>query len=63
MARPVYPYELNDPDYCWLINHFEETHPNYFMVQDGSSPVVFIREQEEKLLIDRPIKNQEGDTK
>lgn len=44
MGRPVYPYELSDPDYYWLVSHFEETYPDYFIFEDGAQPVVFIRE-------------------
>lgn len=43
MARPVYPYELDDQDYYWLITHFEETHPDYVMYSEGAEPVVFIK--------------------
>ena len=44
MGRPVYVYELNDPDFCWLISHFQESNPGYFMTESGSLPVIFIKE-------------------
>ena len=46
MGRPVYPYELSDPDFCWLVSHFQENHPEYCIFESGALPVVFIKEQE-----------------
>jgi hypothetical protein len=42
MARPVYPYELHDPDFCWLIDNFRENNPQYIMYEDTCLPLVFI---------------------
>ena len=42
MGRPVYPYELVDPDFCWLISNFQETFPEYRSVESPTLPVVFI---------------------
>lgn len=42
MGRPIYPYELSDPDFSWLLNTFRESHPEYFLVEDTCLPVVFI---------------------
>jgi|GEM_PF-6003092 len=42
MGRPVYPYELADPDFAWLLTHFQESHPAYIAVQDIGLPVVMV---------------------
>lgn len=42
MGRPIYPYEMVDPDFSWLISNFQENHPHYISVEDGCLPVVFI---------------------
>ena len=46
MGRPVYPYELADPDFSWLITNFQENFPEYSFVENGTLPVVFIGEKE-----------------
>ena len=43
MGRPVFPHELNDPDFCWLISNFQENHPNYISVDSGALPLVFVQ--------------------
>lgn len=52
MARPVYPYELDDPDYYWLVNNFEENNSDYDMYCEGAEPVVFIKFGEENIVSD-----------
>jgi hypothetical protein len=42
MARPVYPYEMSDPDFTWLFETFQESHPDYLVVQDSGIPLVLI---------------------
>jgi hypothetical protein len=42
MGRPVYPYELNDPDFSWLIDFFNENHSGYSAVVSNGLPVVFV---------------------
>jgi len=42
MARPVYPHELVDPDFQWLLNTFRETHPNYISVEVTCLPVTLV---------------------
>ena len=42
MGRPVYPYELGDPDFTWLISNFRDNNPEYSVVEDTCLPVVFI---------------------
>jgi hypothetical protein len=44
MGRPVYPHELNDPDFSWLINSFRESNPNSTMVDISCLPLVLFRE-------------------
>ena len=45
MARAVYPYELTDPDFSWLISCFMENFPEYKVVDQTSLPMVFIGER------------------
>lgn len=42
MGRPVYPHELCDPDFSWLLTNFQESNPNYKPVERGCLPVVLI---------------------
>ncbi len=42
MARPVYPHELCDPDFAWLISNFKEDHPEYVSVESTFLPLVLI---------------------
>ena len=42
MGRPVFPNELADPDFSWLISTFQENYPQYNCIESGSLPVVFI---------------------
>ncbi|MDC0358060.1 hypothetical protein OAO01_04520 [Oligoflexia bacterium] len=44
MGRPIYPYELNDPDFSWLISNFQENFPKYSFVETSCLPVVFIED-------------------
>jgi hypothetical protein len=46
MGRPIYPYELADADFSWLITNFQENHPEYTLVEDSSLPIVFIGTKE-----------------
>ena len=43
MGRAVYPYELTDPDFSWLIHNFQESCPDYVCVQDIGLPVTFVK--------------------
>jgi len=42
MARPVYPHELVDQDYQWLINSYRESHPEAILVDMSCLPAVLI---------------------
>jgi len=42
MGRPLYPYELGDPDFSWLISHFLETRPEFVLMEASCLPVVFL---------------------
>lgn len=44
MGRPIYPQEMGDPDFFWLISSFRENHPDYSLIEIGSLPMVLIRE-------------------
>jgi len=48
MGRPVYPYELNDPDFSWLIDYFNENHEGYSVVMSNGLPVVFVSSHDQK---------------
>lgn len=43
MGRPIYPYELGDQDFSWLITTFQESHPGYIMVDSIGVPLVLIK--------------------
>lgn len=42
MGRPIYNYELGDPDFSWLISSFKENNPDYTFVEANSLPLLFI---------------------
>ncbi|MBN8547990.1 MAG: hypothetical protein J0M12_01605 [Deltaproteobacteria bacterium] len=43
MGRPVYTYELSDPDLSWLVSNFQENNPNYILVENSCLPVSFFK--------------------
>lgn len=54
MARAVYQHELQDPDFSWLVNRFQELNPQYLLIESNVQPLVFIkREQLETVSIDQ----------
>lgn len=46
MGRAVYSYELDDPDFSWLISKFREEHPNYSLVDSSTLPLTLIESVE-----------------
>ena len=42
MGRPVFTYELGDPDFSWLVSNFQENNPEYTLLESSSLPVVFV---------------------
>lgn len=46
MGRPVYPYELDDPDFSWLVSKFREEHPEYLLVETSSLPLIMIESRQ-----------------
>ena len=42
MGRPVYTYELIDPDFSWLLSTFRENNPHYVSVENEFLPVVLL---------------------
>ncbi len=42
MARAVFPHEITDPDFQWLINTYCESHPGSFRLDSNCLPVVII---------------------
>jgi len=43
MARPVFPYELDDPDFSWLLSRFREEHPEYALLDQVTLPLTLIK--------------------
>ncbi len=43
MGRPVYPYEITDADFSWLISSFQESNPGYIAVENACLPYLLIR--------------------
>lgn len=46
MCRAVYPHELNDQDFEWLVNSFLENHPEYICVECNTLPIVLLNNSE-----------------
>lgn len=42
MCRAVYPYELDDPDFSWLISKFREENPSFTIVEVANLPLTLI---------------------
>lgn len=42
MARTVYPYELQDEDFTWLLNNYLEENPSSFTMQVQGCPVIIL---------------------
>ena len=42
MGRPIYNYELSDPDFSWLVTNFKENNPNHTIVDTSGVPISFI---------------------
>jgi hypothetical protein len=47
MARPIYPHELSDPDFQWLINSYKESRPGLALVDSTCLPLVIVKLEEE----------------
>lgn len=46
MARAVYPHEVTDPDFQWLLNNYCESHPGAMKLDADCLPVVIITGRE-----------------
>ena len=44
MARTVYPFELQDEDFTWLLNNYLEQNPNSFALEVDGCPVILLSE-------------------
>jgi len=52
MGRPIFPYELGDQDFSWLITTFQENHPGYVLIDAIGCPLVLIKvEAHDKALL------------
>jgi hypothetical protein len=49
MGRPVFPYELADADFCWLVANYQDRNPDCISVETAALPVVFIKMLEEEV--------------
>jgi hypothetical protein len=43
MARAVYQHELQDQDFSWLLQRFQESNPEYVLVESAILPVILVR--------------------
>jgi len=43
MARPIFPHELGDPDFAWLLSSYLEQNPMYLQVEETCSPIVLVK--------------------
>jgi hypothetical protein len=43
MCRPIFPYELGDPDFSWLLSTFQEKHPDYVLIDSNGVPLVLVQ--------------------
>ncbi len=43
MARPIYPHELSDPDFQWLLNSYRESRPGVALVDSTCLPLVLVK--------------------
>ena len=64
MGRPIFPYELTDPDFTWLIGNYRENNPKSISVESTCLPVVFISEDEQastdqELFMPDPVEEKE----
>lgn len=64
MARPIYSYELEDPDFAWLLTRYRETHPACCSVEATCLPVVLICGLEGAVVSDQtaPIPQSEAES-
>lgn len=53
MARAVFPHEITDPDFQWLLNSYCEAHPAACRVETGCLPIVIIL-SDEKAMVAEP---------
>jgi hypothetical protein len=45
MARAVYQHELQEQDFSWLIQRFQEANPEYVMVESTALPIVLLKSE------------------
>jgi hypothetical protein len=42
MARPIFPHELSDPDFQWLLNSYRESRGPVALVEMSCLPLVMV---------------------
>lgn len=42
MGRPVYPHEMCDPDFAWLVSNYREQNPDHVVVESTFLPIVLL---------------------
>lgn len=52
MARPIYPHELSDPDFQWLINSYRESRPGVAVVDSTCLPLVLVKLEDQVAVAD-----------
>jgi hypothetical protein len=56
MARGIFPHEIADPDFQWLIKNYCETNGPVAVVDSGCLPVVMVLlDENAKVLINQDI--------
>jgi hypothetical protein len=46
MARPIFDFELADPDFSWLLEQYQERHPRSVIV--SGTPIIILVETPEE---------------
>jgi hypothetical protein len=49
MARAVYQHELQDQDFAWLIQRFQDANPEFILIESNVLPLVFFRVGEKRV--------------
>ena len=49
MGRPIFSYELTDPDFAWLLDSYRESHPDSLILESPCLPVVLLTDVKGRL--------------
>ena len=53
MGRPVYPHELADSDFSWLINSYRENNPQAVLIESSCLPLILIKDDSVRAFVDK----------